>query len=214
VSRPPAALAAAYAACASFAQSHSENFPVASRLLPAAMRPHVAAVYAYARIADDLADEGDVPAAVRRSRLEAWKERLHDAVAAPSRAPRDDGQDFVFGALSHSIRSLDLPLSLFDDLLSAFEQDITTHRYVSWRDLFDYCRRSANPVGRLVLRIAGYHAAADELLAGLRPGLACGTIVRAGRNDEGSRRRRNGSDARRADGCLDEDDRRLHRGHP
>ncbi len=64
-------------------------------------------------------------------------------------------------ALGHSIRSLDLPLSLFDDLVSAFGQDITTNRYLSWTDVLDYCRRSANPVGRLVLRIAGYR---DETL--------------------------------------------------
>ena len=61
-------------------------------------------------------------------------------------------------ALSHSIRTLDLPLSLFDDLVSAFGQDITTHRYASWAELFDYCRRSANPIGRLVLRIGGYRS--------------------------------------------------------
>src|SRR5262250_3255738 len=101
-------LASAYAACEAMARAHYENFPVASRLLPAAMRPHVAAVYAYARVADDIADEGSAPAADRLERL------------------------------------------------SAFGQDTTTTRYDSWRDLLDYCRRSANPVGRLVLRVAGY----------------------------------------------------------
>jgi hydroxysqualene synthase len=152
----------AYTACESLAQAHYENFPVASRILPAAMRPHVAAVYAYARMADDLADEGDALAAVRRSRLEAWRRRLHEAAAgddAPHAA--GDGHDFVFTALSHTIRTLDLPLSLFDDLVSAFAQDITTDRYASWNDLLAYCRRSANPIGRLVLRIAGYR---DEAL--------------------------------------------------
>ena len=161
-------LAAAYAACEALAQSHYENFPVASRLLPPAMRRHVAAVYAFARVADDLADEGDAPAAARRSRLDAWRKRLHHAVAEDPHHPEEDGHAFVFVALGHSIRTLDLPLSLFDDLVSAFGQDITTHRYDSWNELFDYCRRSANPIGRLVLRIAGYR---DGALDGSSDGL-------------------------------------------
>jgi squalene synthase HpnC len=147
----------AYAACKAMARSHYENFPVASWVLPAPMRPHVAAVYAFARVADDVADEGTASAAARRTQLGIWQSRLHEA-AAPhnhTRAPvtRDD---LLFYALGHSIRSLNLPVSLFDDLLSAFGQDTTTTRYRSWADLVDYCRRSANPVGRLVLRIAGY----------------------------------------------------------
>jgi squalene synthase HpnC len=154
-------LARAYEACTLLARSHYENFPVASRLLPAFMRPHVAAVYAFARVADDIADEGSDPPAVRQARLNAWQRRLHDAAAAPSSDLSAASRDtLIFAALGHTIRSLDLPLSLFDDLLSAFGQDITTTRYDSWDALFDYCRRSANPVGRLVLRIAGYHDAA------------------------------------------------------
>lgn len=154
MTRLPEPLAAAYAACETFAQSHYENFPVASRLLPRAMRPHVAAVYAFARVADDIADEGHAPAAERQAQLAAWRGRLHAAVASP-----ETGQDqhaFVFTALGHSIRTLDLPVTLFDDLVSAFGQDTTTVRYASWAEVLDYCRRSANPVGRLVLRIAGY----------------------------------------------------------
>ena len=94
----------------------------------------------------------------RQARLRDWRQRLHDAAGGRSqRTTRLGGDDdLVFVALGHSIRSLDLPLSLFDDLLSAFGQDTMTTRYASWRDLLDYCRRSANPVGRLVLRIAGY----------------------------------------------------------
>lgn len=122
------------------------------------MRPHVAAVYAFARVADDIADEGTAPPATRQSQLRAWQTRLHEAVAAPhdghSAQTRDD---LIVVALGHSIRSLGLPVALFDDLLSAFGQDTMTTRYPSWRDVLDYCRRSANPVGRLVLRIAGYH---------------------------------------------------------
>ena len=128
------------------------------------MRPHVAAVYAFARVADDIADEGSRSAArCAATRLAAWQARLHDAVgdAAIDRAlgSRDDAD--LRRRSAHSIRSLDLPLSLFDDLLSAFGQDTTTTRYASWADVLDYCRRSANPVGRLVLRIAGYR---DEAL--------------------------------------------------
>jgi squalene synthase HpnC len=154
-------LARAYAACAALAADHYENFPVASRLLPPSMRPHVAAVYAFARVADDIADEGPDPPVIRRARLQAWQEQLHEAARGPHVSAGVSRDELIFIALGHSIRELDLPISLFDDLLSAFAQDITTTRYDSWADLFDYCRRSANPVGRLVLRIGGYR---DEVL--------------------------------------------------
>lgn len=150
-------LARAYAACEALAHTHYENFPVASRLLPASMRPHVAAVYAFARVADDIADEGGESAAARLARLRAWQHQLHVAAVSERESRASDGRDeLIFAALGHSMRSLELPLSLFDDLLSAFAQDITTTRYDSWSRVMDYCRRSANPVGRLVLRIAGY----------------------------------------------------------
>jgi squalene synthase HpnC len=119
------------------------------------MRPHIAAVYAFARRADDMADEGTAPAAERRAGLDAWLRRLHAAVESPS-----DGDDPTLVATANSIRTLDLPISLFDDLVSAFAQDTMTTRYGSWTDVLDYCRRSANPVGRLVLRIAGHQDAA------------------------------------------------------
>ena len=122
------------------------------------MRPHVAAVYAFARVADDIADEGTAPPATRQSQLRAWQIRLLEAVDASHEVqPSETRDDLIVAALGHSIRSLDLPVALFDDLLSAFGQDIMTTRYTSWGDVLDYCRRSANPVGRLVLRIAGYH---------------------------------------------------------
>ena len=174
MSRWPEPLARAYAACEVMAQSHYENFPVASRLLPAPMRPHVAAVYAFARVADDLADEGTAPPAVRQEQLRAWQTRLHDAAEGRHEdRPPVGREDLLFLALGHSIRSLDLPVLLFDDLLSAFGQDTTTTRYRSWADVLDYCRRSANPVGRLVLRIAGYRSdtlerSADALCTALQ----------------------------------------------
>ena len=159
-------LSRAYAECEALARSHYENFPVASWLLPRPMRPHVAALYAFARVADDIADEGAAPAGERQRDLSAWQGRLHLAVGAgpPSesdvktmdKTDRVDRGDLILAAIAHSIRTLDLPLQLFDDLVSAFGQDTMTNRYASWPDVLDYCRRSANPVGRLVLRIAGH----------------------------------------------------------
>jgi squalene synthase HpnC len=125
------------------------------------MRPHIAAVYAFARVADDFADEGDLPAAARLALLERWGARLRDAAdgrpqreamhpGEPSDAPR------LFERLAATLRERALPVELFEALLSAFRQDVTVHRYATWTDVDDYCRRSANPVGRIVLRIAGY----------------------------------------------------------
>ena len=123
------------------------------------MRPHVAAVYAFARYADDFADEGSDSADRRIARLDDWARRLRDSASgAVTIAPVDD-RDRVFIAVAATIKSRDLPVELFEDLLSAFRQDVTVHRYEHWKDLLDYCRRSANPVGRLVLRIAGYRDA-------------------------------------------------------
>ena len=149
--------AAAYAYCQQIAREHYENFPVASRLLPASMRPHIAAVYAFARRADDFADEPGLQVDERLKRLDDWHDRLTRAIPGPPGGI--SGDDLIFAALGETIRSLELPASLFEDLLSAFRQDVTTKRYETWTDLLDYCRRSANPVGRLVLRIAGYHDA-------------------------------------------------------
>lgn len=147
---------AAYEECARLARGHYENFPVASWLLPARMRPHVAAVYAFARTADDFADEGSRSEEERFRLLDDWQSRLHACVADDRMSRSGDRDDRLFLALGATMRACRLPVSLFDDLLSAFRQDITVHRYASWSQLLDYCRRSANPVGRLVLRIAGY----------------------------------------------------------
>lgn len=146
-------LAGAYAYCERLARSHYENFPVASHLLPRSMRPHIAAIYAFARLADDMADEGARPDRERLDDLRAWGERLDRTIA--SGAPGAGAHAEVFVALRHSIEIHRLPPQLFHDLLSAFRQDVTVKRYEAWDDLLDYCRRSANPVGRLVLRVAG-----------------------------------------------------------
>lgn len=150
-------LAEAYAVCERIARAHYENFPVASRVLPARMRPHIAALYAFARTADDFADEGARPPDERIRLLEDWRRRLHTEHHEKGVQPRSSPDaDALFVALGHTIAECGLPVGLFDDLLSAFRQDITTKQYATWDDLLDYCRRSANPVGRLVLRIAGY----------------------------------------------------------
>jgi hydroxysqualene synthase len=143
-------LDAAYEYCERLARDHYENFPVASLLLPAAMRPHIAAVYAFARVADDFADEPGRDAAERLRLLNEWEERL----TAAEHGAVEPG-DHIFLATADTLKRKQLPAQLFHDLVSAFRQDVTVHRYDAWEGVFDYCRRSANPVGRLVLRIAG-----------------------------------------------------------
>jgi len=149
-------LETAYRYCERIAREHYENFPVASGLLPAAMRPHIAAVYAFARRADDFADEPGPDVNARLRLLDGWSERLDRGTSALVEQTASTGDDLIFVALEHTIRAHRLPRSLFHDLLSAFRQDVVTSRYRTWLDVLDYCRRSANPIGRLVLRIAGY----------------------------------------------------------
>ena len=120
---------------------HYENFPVASLLLPKALRNPVEIIYRFARSADDFADEGSDPDDVRLARLDAYRREL----AAP--------QSPLFHDIARIVREHDLPLGLFRDLLSAFSQDVTKKRYADFADLVDYCRRSANPVGRLLLHL-------------------------------------------------------------
>ena len=155
-----ATLSDAYATCVRDARRHYENFPVASLLVPRAQRPHIAAVYAFARAADDFADEGNRSVQERYRLLERWLRRLHDAANGDAPRPLKPGEPThthqIFAALAATIRDRALPVMLLEDLLSAFRQDVTVTRYETWTDLFDYCRRSANPVGRLVLRIGGY----------------------------------------------------------
>jgi phytoene synthase len=165
-------LNAAYAICARVARRHYENFPVASRLLPARMRPHVAAIYAFARVADDFADEGTRPEAERLALLDDWRNRLE--AATTGRLPADTGERAaIFIALRATIQRCGLDTLLLADLLSAFRQDVLVKRYENWETLLDYCRRSANPVGRLVLAVAGYRdatmcALSDEVCTALQ----------------------------------------------
>jgi len=155
-----AGLEAAYASCERIARSHYENFPVASVFLPRHMRRHVAAVYAFARTADDFADEGDTVSAERIGLLDGWSGRLARAVDGGAQQDVQPGEPAetlaIFAALGVTIRECALPPELLAALISAFKQDVHVHRYRTWDALFDYARRSANPVGRLVLRIAGH----------------------------------------------------------
>ena len=128
---------------------HYENFPVASFLLPAAIRRPVETIYCFARSADDVADEGDATAAERLAALDGYRALL-DRIDAG-----EDPADPRFPELAATIAAHALPTQLFRDLIDAFAQDVTTLRYADDASLRDYCRRSANPVGRLLLRLVG-----------------------------------------------------------
>ncbi|NRF68635.1 squalene synthase HpnC [Aquincola sp. S2] len=131
---------------------HYENFPVASILCPARLRPAVRAIYAFARTADDIADEGTASPDERRDELLRYRAALHAAFAgAVQDWPR------VFQPLAECARRHGLPLSPFDDLLDAFVQDCANPHYQDRAELLDYCRRSANPIGRLLLALYGVH---------------------------------------------------------
>ncbi|QSR84307.1 squalene synthase HpnC [Methylacidimicrobium sp. B4] len=166
-------LETAYATCRRIAQ-HYENFPV-GLLVRRPLRPHIHAIYAFARLADDIADEGydsssdealpERTAAGRRKGLLRFETALRDPASAP--------EDAVFVALHQTIQEFDLPIDLFLDLLSAFAQDVEKRRYASFAELLDYCRRSANPIGRLVLLIHGQKreeqlAASDAICTALQ----------------------------------------------
>lgn len=135
--------------------NHYENFPVASWLCPPALRPAVAAIYHFARTADDIADEGDAPADERRARLHAYERALH----AAARGELATDWPGVFTPLAQAIARHRLPVPLLADLLSAFRQDTANPVYPDRATLLDYCARSANPVGRLLLHLADVHDA-------------------------------------------------------
>jgi squalene synthase HpnC len=132
---------------------HYENFPVASFLLPRRLVPAVEAIYAFARSADDIADEGDAAPAQRLAELERYGQELNaiERGAVPA--------DPLFQRLAGVVHDFRLPVAPMHDLLSAFRQDVSTTRYADYTQLLDYCRRSANPVGRLMLEL---YDAVDE----------------------------------------------------
>lgn len=135
---------------------HYENFPVASWLCPPRLRPPIAAIYAFARTADDMADEGDASPEERLADLQAFRRELATAARG---GPLTGRWPAVFGPLAHAMREFALPEALLADLLSAFMQDVGKTRdggrYADRAELLDYCRRSANPVGRLLLHLYG-----------------------------------------------------------
>lgn len=137
--------------------NHYENFPVGSLLLPSRLRRPVSIIYRFARSADDFADEGNLPPDRRLALLEAYRNELRRL--QQNRAP----QSALFQALESVIRGYELPVEPFFDLLDAFAQDVGKLRYADFGEVMDYCRRSADPVGRLMLHL--YGAATDEHLA-------------------------------------------------
>lgn len=154
-------LTLAYQHCRQITRAHYENFPVASVLLPAKIRHHVYPIYAFARHADDLADEY----ADRQALLE-WRTQLNNMTVEPPQNP-------IFIALADTVKTFDLPLELFNDLISAFLQDLDKNRYEDMADLLNYCKRSANPVGRIILYLNGYrnealHCHSDDICSALQ----------------------------------------------
>jgi phytoene synthase len=136
----------AFAHCEARTKAHYENFPV-GLFVPRDKRPYVYALYAFARAADDFADE-PIYDGMRRQKLDDWEGLLHAAYRGEAEGP-------IFVALGETVRRLSIPKELLLDLLSAFRQDTEKTRYESWDELLDYCRRSADPVGRLVLIVFG-----------------------------------------------------------
>ncbi len=148
-------LESAYEFCARLATTHYENFTIASWLMPAAMRKHMYAIYAYARIADDFADEDHDLA-----KLDEWEHELDLAYAGTPRHP-------VFVALAETVRRFDIPRQPFADLLVAFRSDVSFQGFDTLDDLLGYSRYSANPVGRLVLYLFGYRDSERQRLSDL-----------------------------------------------
>jgi squalene synthase HpnC len=153
---------------------HYENFPVASVLCPPRLRPAIAAIYGFARTADDIADEGDALALTRLQELAAYRDELQAAAAG---LPPGERWPIVFEPLQRVLQTFNLPVALLVQLLDAFEQDVrftaSARRYQTDAELLDYCTRSANPVGRLLLHLYGVHdplslAQSDQICSALQ----------------------------------------------
>ena len=163
--RPTAAEAQAW--CKHLAETHYENFHVATFFLPKVLRPHFYCVYGFCRTSDDLGDEvGSTEVATRL--LQEWRAMLHECFASPEQSRHP-----VFVALQPTIRACELPREPFDDLISAFEADQVYPKHASLETLEEYSRYSANPVGRLVLLVSGYRdeqlmRLSDEICTGLQ----------------------------------------------
>ncbi|HLF19940.1 MAG TPA: squalene synthase HpnC [Bacteroidota bacterium] len=141
----------AFRYCEKITYDHYENFPVASMFIPKDRRKYICALYAFARTADDFADEPGLTPAERVESLNSWEERLNECVSGNAHDP-------VFIALAETVDRFQIPVELFRNLLQAFRQDVTVHRYETFDDVLQYCRNSANPVGRLVLLLFNYRS--------------------------------------------------------
>lgn len=165
----PCSVAEGFAYCERLARTHYENFPVGSLLVPKSKRPHVYSIYAFARMADDFADEGydtGLQESERLAALDDWERQLEACYRGEASHP-------VFVALGHTVNELRLPIQLFRDLISAFKQDVVKRRYANFDEVMDYCRRSANPVGRLILLLFDYrdehlHQLSDHICTALQ----------------------------------------------
>ncbi|MFA6542166.1 MAG: squalene synthase HpnC [Bacteroidota bacterium] len=129
-------------------KKHYENFPVGSLLLRKRYRQPIHRIYVFARVADDFADEGTMPSDERIKKLQEWEGHFHSAMEGKSEIP-------VLRGLGKSVREFDLPVSLFDDLMTAFKRDASNPIYPTFADVLEYCTYSANPIGRLLLKIFG-----------------------------------------------------------
>ena len=155
----PQNIETAYRICADITRRHYENFPVASILLPTNLRKPISAIYSFARTADDLADEGTMDTESRFSELDLYLKKFESMLAG------EITDDPVFTALAHTISEHQLQPSLFTDLLDAFKQDITKKRYKDFAEVMDYCRRSANPVGRLLIQLVNKDTPTNQQLS-------------------------------------------------
>jgi hydroxysqualene synthase len=143
--------AESFAYCLKIANDHYENFPVASRFIPADKRAYIAAIYAFARTADDYADEPGSTPAERLESIRRWEDLLDNCYSGDAAHP-------VFVALSETVERFQIPADLFHNLLSAFRSDVTRHRYETFEQVLEYCSCSANPIGRLVLMLFNYRS--------------------------------------------------------
>ncbi len=160
--------AEAFAYCSALTKGHYENFPVGSFLVPPALQPAIHSLYAFMRTADDFSDEKRMPGddQERLAYLEAWDQLLSECRRGEARHP-------IFIALRVTLDRYQLPIQWLRDLLTAFKMDCTVRRYRSYDELLNYCRYSANPVGRLILTLFGYrdeerYALSDAVCTGLQ----------------------------------------------
>ena len=154
----------AYRYCQNIAQNHYENFPVASILLKKELRAPISAVYAFARTADDFADEGNLSGEQRLKQLDEFSDELKAIESCLVHNGKSNSNNLIFIALLDVIKKYQIPISLFHDLLYAFKQDVHKNRYQTFDEVLDYCHYSATPVGRILLYL-NHSATKDNMKA-------------------------------------------------